>query len=131
MYEEHKDISVLVGKTVTNITPLDAVGEEELVFTCSDGSRYKMFHDRDCCESVSIDDVVGDLRWLLDTPIVSAEEVSNAEELAKDTSGDSYTWTFYNISTNRGTVTLKWYGTSNGYYSEGVDFVQLPFKSPF
>ena len=38
---------------------------------------------------------------------------------------NSVTWTFYEIATNKGRITLRWCGTSNGYYSESVDFVKV------
>ena len=37
----------LKGKILTNI---ERVGDEELIFTCADGSKYKMYHEQDCCE---------------------------------------------------------------------------------
>ena len=53
--------------------------------------------------------------------IVEAEESDGEYEEASE----SGTWTFYRISTVMGTVTIRWIGESNGYYSESVDLVEL------
>lgn len=121
---DYKDFSVLVGKTLHKIENKG----DELWWYCTDGSVYKMFHSQDCCESVRLDDIAGDFEDLIGQPILIAYKSTNSDMPPKDQSpwtDESYTWTFYNIATNRGSVTLRWYGTSNGYYSESVDFEEI------
>jgi hypothetical protein len=100
-----------------------------LVFEMKDGTKYRMYHDQDCCEYVYLEDVIGDLKDLVGVPILKASEDSNTDEMdgtgPLDDNDESHTWTFYNISTIKGTVTLRWYGTSNGYYSESVDIEKV------
>lgn len=119
---EFKD---LIGKTLTSVENID---NEELVFTVSKSKKYKLYHDQDCCEDVRIEDVIGDLNDLVGSPIVMAEEATseeNPEDITKDNEHDSFTWTFYKLATVKGYVTVRWYGESNGYYSESVDFIKL------
>lgn len=119
------DISELAGKTIISIDGLEE-GSEEATFICSDGTKFFMYHEQDCCEVVSIDDVCGDVEDLIGSPILKAEEVCNdASDVIREDADASATWTFYHIHTMRGTVTIKWYGTSNGYYSEKADFVKV------
>src|SRR6185312_13681245 len=105
----------LVGKTLTDISVSD--NKEQITFTDSEGQQYKMWHSQDCCESVSLEDIAGDLNDLINTPILAAAESSSSSEY-----NESSTWTFYNLATIKGYVTIRWYGNSNGYYSESVDF---------
>lgn len=127
------DIDKLVGETVSKIDKSD----DKLIFHCISGNTYIMFHDQDCCEDVQIEDICGDLDDLIGSPILKATEDTNRDN--PKTRGEepgtwvdeSYTWTFYNITTQKGTVTIRWYGTSNGYYSEGVDFELLNTKGKY
>lgn len=107
----------LLGKTITKIE--GAVEEsEEILFTTENGDIFRMYHEQDCCEDVRVEDVGGDIRDLIGSPILLAEEVTNEGECDY---GDTYTWTWYHFATIKGYVTIRWYGESNGYYSESVD----------
>ena len=111
------EIETLVGKTITDIKSDDY--EVRLITT--DGETYIMFHDQDCCENVELEDVIGEFNDLIGSPITMAEEVTQAG----NSDWGSATWTFYKLATVKGYVTLRWFGESNGYYSETVDFVLL------
>ena len=111
------NVSDLIGKTLTGI---DNTGDK-LIFTCDDGTMYRMYHYQDCCESVSIDDIYGSLEDLIGLPILFAEEATS-EVPGVGGYDESQTWTFYKFATANGWVDIRWYGTSNGYYSESVDF---------
>lgn len=109
--------SDMVGKTLQSVTKTD----EEIIFTTVDGEAFKMYHHDDCCESVTIEDITGDLEWLIGAPIISAEEIVG--DVKEKDYGDER-WTFYKIATVKGMVDIRWYGTSNGYYSTSVDFIK-------
>lgn len=114
-------IGLLVGKNIINIEKGAHEGGDRLIFTTDEGIRYAMYHERDCCEDVTIDDINGDLDDLIGSPILRATEETNRDN-PKNEWDESYLWTFYNISTIKGHVTIRWYGSSNGYYSEEVSF---------
>lgn len=112
-------IEELIGKTLIKIDE----ESDEIIFYTSDDERWKMFHCQDCCESVTVEDICGDLQDLIGVPIIQAFEKTSNEnpEDVKLEYQDSFTWTFYTLSTIKGTVTIRWYGESNGYYSESVN----------
>lgn len=117
----------LVGKTFTKIEGAEE-GNDEIRFHCSDGTAYKLYHEQDCCESVTIEDICGEIECLLNSPILQAEEVvseESPEDAVRPYQDDSETWTFYKLATVKGYVTIRWYGSSNGYYSESVDFEEI------
>lgn len=121
----HKNISELKGKIITKI---DKIDDDELIFHCQTGEVYKMYHEQQCCELVTIEDITGDLEDLIGSPVLVAEELSNDDYVPDDHQfyeGESYTWTFYKIATIKGYVDIRWFGTSNGYYSEYANFILL------
>jgi len=100
-------------------------GEDNLLFITVDNRGneriFKMYHEHECCEDVNIKDICGDLNTLINSEIVISEEriVENETEDGTSTS------TFYTLGTAKGFVDISWFGESNGYYTETVDFVEL------
>ena len=115
-------IEMLIGKTLTSI--IVSRNKNMIKFITNKGKEYLMYHEQNCCESVVIEDIVGDLEDLKGTPILRATEDTNRDD-PPESYDYSFTWTFYNISTIKGHVTLRWLGTSNGYYSESVNFEEI------
>lgn len=116
----------LLHKTITNINVDRTL--DEIRFQISDGSIYLLFHEQDCCEIVVIEDICGDLDDLINSPITLAEEstsFSHPENFTVKSLQASFTWTFYKLATVKGYVTIRWFGESNGYYSESVKFIKL------
>lgn len=107
----------MLGKTIDKVHTGN--WGNELTFEYGDGQRFVFRHVQDCCESVSIEDICGDLSDLEGEPLIIAEEVDGTPP------DNSYgTWTFYRFATRKGTVTVRWFGTSNGYYSESVSYFE-------
>ena len=119
------NISELLGKYIIKIERPVEKGElkQELIFYINDDSEYKLYHQQDCCETVCIEDIEGDLNDLVGSKILQAEESSN--KIPYNDDYESQTWTFYKLATKKGYVTIRWHGSSNGYYSESVDFEQI------
>lgn len=115
------DLSELIGKTLSSVVN----NGDEIVFETTTGETYKLVHIQDCCENVRVDDVIGDLHDLVGEPILVAEASSHEEGPPRGQWDESFTWTFYKFATRKGYVDIRWYGTSNGYYSEKVDFIKM------
>lgn len=106
----------MIGKVMSSVT--GQIGDSEMVFTSIDGKTFKFLHYLQCCETVTIEDIIGDLSDLIGSTIVQAEEVSSEQTSTRDNSG---TWTFYKFATQKGYVAVRWFGSANRY-SESVDY---------
>jgi hypothetical protein len=93
---------------------------DSLTLYLSDTNYVKFQHHQDCCESVYIEDICGELGDLVGSPLLMAEEVSGYTRDPLCENEESYTWTFYRFATIKGSVNVRWYGSSNGYYSESI-----------
>lgn len=121
----NSQLSQLIGKTLTEVTQN---GRKSIEFEANTGERWLMYYSPDCCATCSIEDVTGDLQDLVGHPIVMAEAATNSDDPrpgADEYFESSYTWTFYKLATTKGYVTIRWFGSSNGYYSETASFNKL------
>ena len=116
-------ISDMLGVTFTEVKQKN----DELCFVCEEGT-FTFYHEPDCCESVKIEDVIGDLTDLIGEPLLVAAESfgETPADFKFEYEPESYTWTFYKFATRKGYVDVRWLGESNGYYSESVSLKFVP-----
>ena len=122
LVEPVKSFEELQGRVLCKVVNLD----DELHFHLTEDHYVRMYHEQGCCETVIIEDIVGELDDLVGTPLLLVEEVSNYEPEERPVDEDDYyaeseTWTYYRFRTIKGSVDIRWHGSSNGYYSESVD----------
>jgi len=111
----------VIGKVAKEIIVEDEEESAHFInFIFEDGTKYEMYHEQDCCEGVYIQDINGDIEDLIGEPLLKAEQVTANDPNASE----SGMWTFYKFATIKGYVDIRWYGFSNGYYSESVSFVK-------
>lgn len=118
--EQQNDFfKTLANKKIVDVRGLTR-GSDYISILFSDGDAIKFYHSQDCCESVEVDDVYGCEDDLIDAILYDIELVQSNDR-RKDKYDESYTWSFYKFRTSKGYVDVRWYGHSNGYYSETVD----------
>lgn len=132
MSDKYEDSAALRGKTIASIKQID---NDRIEIETSDGKRFAMFHSQDCCESVIIHTVTGDLQSLVGSPLLVAREEAGPERPADIPKNDGYaeeseTWTTYFFETETAKVRIVWHGSSNGYYSESVQLEEVSLTSP-
>jgi len=98
---------------------------EKVTLTFENGDYIEQYHHQDCCESVTVAQVDGNVEKHIGATILEIQE----KVLGKDGLSDnqlpeyceSLTATFYTMKTSKGYLDWRWYGESNGYYSESVE----------
>ena len=73
-YTDRIDLKTLIGKTLTKV---ENENDEKIIFTVNNKEKYALLHLQNCCESVLVDDICGDLQDLVGNPILQAEENSS------------------------------------------------------
>lgn len=100
----------LMGKTVDLIS----IEEDEAKFSCGQ-EEFKIYHEQDCCESVSIADNEVNIP---NTPFIILNLTIDNEIGESDYEVTEKT--IYHFETNKGKFDLEWNGSSNGYYGTSV-----------
>lgn len=84
-----------------------------------------MFHEQECYEDVELIDGLDDLQDK-EGSILHKIECATTSGDVSDLQHE--TWTFIRFHTTKGIAILRWYGTSNGYYSESVGLYDITDK---
>lgn len=114
----------LKGHTIASIDKTEAT----MTFHVLGQGSFRLEHFQDCCESVAIEDIEGDLEDIIGMPLTMAEESTNDkpdEDKGMVSSDECDLWTFYRLATVKGYVTIRFHGSSNGYYGVEVSFNKI------
>ena len=126
----------MLGQTLRIIRIED---NKQTIIFIGEGRVWRMSNNRDDCTDVlvTVEDICGDLDDLIGSPLLMCEktthentkpqEITNFDFEKQRKWDDSFTWTFYKFATIKGSVTIRWYGSSNGYYSEEVELYEIDF----
>lgn len=114
--------ATLTGKVIERVTLTD----DSIEFETSDQEVYCLMHDQDCCEDVYIEDIIGgEIEDIAGYEIIEAYEATSRDKLPVDDGDESWTWTFFIIRTMDSSLTIRFYGSSNGYYSESASLYHV------
>jgi len=94
----------------------------------NDFKTVEFHHEKDCCEDVYLESVDGDISLLENKVILAAEKVTNKSPAPDGRESYYGEWTFYKFRTVSDSVTVRWFGESNGYYSTEVTLKETIIK---
>lgn len=116
----------IIGAVVQSAGQVDPIDDNDAFEIVTDRGTLRFWHSQDCCESVNLEDITGEPASLVGGVVHLVEE----RESDLDESNGAQMWTFFEIRTSKGDITLRWNGTSNGYYSVSVSMDWLPKETP-
>jgi hypothetical protein len=109
------DIEEMIGYKVVEISDRYLLG----MTLEKDGVKKEFYfkHSQECCEDVWLEDIGGDPSQLI------GKIINNAYKETEEYNGNNSfcMYTFYNIQTSGGDLSIRFNGESNGYYSVDVD----------
>lgn len=112
-------------KSIKGLNGESSDEDYEVIIEFEDGGYIRQYHEQDCCESVYVNQVDGDPAKHIGATILEiTEKVLDRDQVGSEDLPeyvDSLTATFYTMKTSKGYLDWRWYGESNGYYSESVD----------
>jgi len=112
---QNVEINFLVGKTCSSVQVFFDEENNVIFFNTPEGT-LSMRHNQECCETVFVKQIDGDLNDLVDTPILSAyRETKGIGYNESDYVKKADLWTFYRFQTAKGPVTISWHGTSEDW----------------
>jgi hypothetical protein len=118
---QYEVLEQLQGQTFSRVTHND----NEVQFD----NQWILKHIQCCCGYVYIDEIIGNLRNLKGTPLIKAERrISSGPEAALpegEIPSRSHTWTFFEFATVKGSVTIRFFGSSDGFCSETADLYSI------
>lgn len=107
----------MVGQTLLAVE--GAIPGSDKVTIRTSAGKFVLYHDQQCCETVTVESITGDPADLVDC-VVRLAEVSTREDLERPEG----TWTFYRLQTTFGDLDIRWFGESNNYSED----VQVRFE---
>lgn len=120
---DFEDIKGSVYLGSHHLSPSVSKYRDDQLFIYTTKGIYCLYHEGDCCETVSLTECDDFLDSAIGEVISVAEERTKKEDLEYG----SCTWTFYAIRTMSMDVDMTWQGVSNGFYSEAVDIAKIPW----
>lgn len=127
------NIIEMVGETIVKVVNIN---DDHLYLYLENGDYYMFFHkdDDDCHGDVRIKSIQGSLRNILNSPLTVAKtsyscgytDDNDVDNFLPDWKQETYTWTFYKFATDKGSITVRWFGTSSDYdCSEKITCVKV------